>query len=196
MFPFTLHLILTLLGQPFPEDVRVACQTPELARYCGIAEDVAHVTEHASRLPFRGHAAQEATAVALIGIAWHESRLRGDVQDCSYCRKNPKACDVGRSMSIYQLMRGRAWGPYSQKQICSSNRLATWLALRVLVMNAERAETPRGMFFGYASGDPGRNTRAGRELLNGWELRARANGLRVEHRRGALMIGWSEKWNQ
>jgi hypothetical protein len=170
-------LIFSLLRiQPTTADL---CASNE--RACIIAKDIVSAVDAAPELPFGGPAAKEASDVALLAIAYHESGLRLEVQDCSYCDKNKErgACDHGRSLTMYQVMRGRAWGGHTREELCTDNQLASRLALGVLT-RASRGG-PQAMFQAYA-GCSARNCKAGRELQD--QFRALATRAKLAPRGG------------
>jgi hypothetical protein len=106
-------------------------------------------------IPWRGPRRLEQAALALVAIAHHESGLRESVARCW------RTGDDGRSVSVFQLHVGRAWGRRSRRELCSSHRIAARQAMAVLASAGARGTTPRSWFDGYASGDTRRRTRAG-----------------------------------
>ncbi len=124
-------------------------------------------------LPWRGPTAPEASALALVAIAAHESGFRADVSDCR------RTGDVGRSITAFQLMRGRAWGAFDRAILCRSPALAARQALAALAAQGARCATPRSWFDGYASGNCGQRTAAGGRQCAIWERLAKAAGLRA-----------------
>lgn len=78
----------TPITQDAPDaDVMAYCygNPPGERRVCRIAREVSTVVhEHAveGRIPFVGPAAEQATALALLEIAWHESGFRSKVETC------------------------------------------------------------------------------------------------------------------
>lgn len=177
-YTLLVSLILSLLKiQPNQADM---CANP---RACRIAQDIITTVDAASRLPFDGDAAKEAADVLLLSVAFHESGLRESVENCSYCEQNKLACDGGRSMSMFQLMTGRAWMGHTKDEICTDNRLATKLALRWLTHFSRGGTTP--MFRSYA-GCP--NKRVGCEAAAGlqtqFDVLARRAGLQPAPRCG------------
>lgn len=121
------------------------------------------------QLPLTGHRAREATALALVAIAAHESALRADVADCR------RTGDHGRSITTWQLMRGRSWGRHTRRELCSSVAIAARQALAVFAGNGARASTAGGLFASYAGGR--RPSRASREMCRLWERLTRAAGI-------------------
>lgn len=141
-FTTLLTLVLSLLKQPVATPP--ACE----GRACAITKDIIAAVDDAPGLPFDGPAAERASDVLLLAVAFHESGLREDVQDCTYCDRVRGSCDVGRSMSMYQLMRGYSWMGHTKEQLCTDNRLASRLALRVLTRFSKGG--PQAMFRAYA----------------------------------------------
>lgn len=119
------------------------------ARLTAVAADIAEVSSH--HPIYCGDAGADATALALVAIADHESGWHPGVQDGSLCQPGSKWCDRGRSISLYQLRVGVAWGGHTRTEIDGSNALATRLALRVLSRFAARSVLTE-QFCGYASG--------------------------------------------
>lgn len=134
----------------------------ELSR--AIAGAVEHQAELAAWLP--GAAAPlpdtpERTALALVEIAHHESGFRREVSDC-------RVVGARGDITAFQLLGWWARGGHTRGELCASPRLAARAALVVLATHARRCGSMAAAFRGYASGDCGRRTRAGRELLEGW----------------------------
>lgn len=125
------------------------------ARLSAVANDVATV---ATEAPF---GSKEATALALVAIAQHESGFAADVQTC---RRNG---DGGRSVSLWQLQGPWAWDGHTRAEVCASPELAATLALGVLSRHA-RCGTYGGMFRGYASGSCATKSDAGEALCRSW----------------------------
>lgn len=123
-------------------------------------------------LPFRGPHPRDLAVLALVAIAKHESELRAEVSDCR------RTGDHGRSITLYQLHRGLAWGSYSRTELCSNQRVAAERALWVLSLHA-RPWHPMTAFRGFASGDRWRRTKAAREICATWANLAREHGLSV-----------------
>lgn len=122
-------------------------------------------------LPFRGQAAREATALALVAIAYHESAFAADVADCR------RVGAFEPSITAFQLHGPFARGPYSRLEVCSAPRLAAERALFVLAHQGARCATPARWFSGYASGNCGRDVAAGRRQCAIWERLAQDAGL-------------------
>ena len=145
---FAVTVLLSLLGQRTDPDLY--CDVPANARLCDVARDAATAVESATRLPFDGPAANEASTVLLLSIAWHESiQFRADVQTCGL------KGDHGRSITNYQLHVGPARGVHSEAELCdpdAGNLLASRLALRWLARYARRGSLT-GIVRGYAGGE-------------------------------------------
>lgn len=146
MIHFAVWVLLTLMRSA--ADPGSFCEDESNARLCGVASDAVMATQSARALPFDGPAAEPASIVALLSVAYHESGFRADVQDCTI------RGDMGRSISLYQLHIGPARHGHSAEEICTDNLLATRLALRYLARTARRGSV-YGMFWGYA-GAPGK----------------------------------------
>lgn len=146
-------LVLALLGT-YP-----GVTEGDVDRLAVVAEAIA---DESAANPVFGTA--EDTAIALVAVAKHESGLKEAVQRCRVRGDN------GRSIGLYQLMSGRAWQDYTSGEICGNDFVQARLALAVLDRYRTRCEKcgPAFWFRGYAAGDPGLNTRAGRELYHGW----------------------------
>ena len=70
---------------------------------------------------------------ALVSTARVEGVFDPRVETCA------RTGDHGRSVSMFQLRR-HWWGGHTRAEVCRSNRLAAWLALRALrAMGFERA---------------------------------------------------------
>lgn len=190
---------------------------PRERRVCRIAREVAAVVdEHAAqdRIPFQGPAAQQATALALLEIAWHESGFRSKVENCTINGDPPRRgapLSEGLAISLFQLQANnhedlfitegvragtRIPRPkkYSRASICKSNALAAKLALHALMrhaMTTRRSPHPssvQGMFFTYASGS-GKPSKAGREHVVQFEAMMRRHGIVFVPKNGPM---WAE----
>jgi hypothetical protein len=106
--------------------------------------------------PFCGPKAREATALALLSIADHESGWHPKVQNCTYGQKDP-------AISLFALNGTVAFGGHSKKEICNDNKLATILAANVLML-FKACGTSICLFQGYASGDAGIKSLAANQL--------------------------------
>lgn len=181
-------------------------------RVCRIAREVASVVnEHASsnRLPFQGPAAQQATSLALLEIAWHESGFRAKVEDCRITGDLPARWShitEGRAISLFQLQSNNWFDLFEMSKtkpprhiwhkrnaICESNLLATRLALHALMRHAVKSRgttipaSVSGMFYTYASGKSGK-TKAGREHVEQFEAMMRKHGIVFVPKNGAMWV--------
>lgn len=104
-----------------------------------------------------------ATALMLAAIAQHESALDPAVGSC----KRP---GMGGAITYFQLMPGFSFDGHEKKDICASTPLAARLALRVLRVHMKRCKNcpPSRWLNAYASGNPGRGSRASRETMELW----------------------------
>jgi hypothetical protein len=120
-------------------------------RYESIAEDISAVAMDESEAPlFKGPAAREATAVLLSAVAWHESGFRKDVDICKGVRSKG---DMGRSVGLLQVIKGRNYEGHSALEICEDRRLAIRLGLHVLRRAQETCHGgPRVWLQSYAAG--------------------------------------------
>lgn len=192
--------------------VMAYCLAPVERRVCRIAREVADVVdEHAQddRVPFVGPAAREATVIALLEIARHESGFRSKVEDCRITGDLPSRHakpHEGLAISLFQLQANNredlfemtATKPprhrrFTRDAVCQSNALAAKLALHALMRAAwvQRGSTHpssvAGMFFGYASGKT-KPTKAGREHIEAFEWMMRENGVRFVSSNGAMWV--------
>lgn len=173
-------------------------------RVCRIAREVSAVVhEHAEldRIPFSGPAAQQATVLALLEIAWHESGFRAKVEDCRITGDLPahwSKITEGRAISLFQMQENNWFNlfemlptkpprhrRYPRRVICKSNPLAVMLALHTLMRQpweARRSTKPSSvtaMFYTYASGKGG-PSRAGREHVRQFMAMLRQNRIALK----------------
>jgi hypothetical protein len=156
----------------------------DINRLSTVAADIALAVDMAPSLPFSGPAAREATALALVAIAGHESGFQARYATCASTgdRLAHHGPAEGRSISLWQLMRGWAWGEYSRAEICpetptDSRPLAAWLALRVLRLHGARCRRVQSWFNGYAAGDCSVRSAAATRQCASWERLMRRAGL-------------------
>lgn len=114
----------------------------ERPAYCGDDTDVA----------------QYATALALVGIAVHESAFDKRVQDCSWWAGNP-------AVSLFQLQGPVALDGHSKRAVCASNVLASRLAAKALARGKGCGDQLTAVQ-GYASGDTKVKSKAAREIAD------------------------------
>lgn len=175
LFDLTLAAILSLARAPA---VDVIAERPRLER---IAADVARVVVHHDEiaawisgdppLPFAGSAAREASALALVAIAHHESGFRAEVEDCRIVGTDHP------SVTAFQLWGPFARGGHSRRALCTSPALAAERALWTLAHQAARVRSPAAAFRGYASGSGAIRSRAATRQCALWERLARVAGL-------------------
>lgn len=186
-------------------------------RVCRIAREVASVVhEHAEqdRIPFAGPAAQQATVLALLEIARHESGFRWKVERCVINGDLPyqgAPMSIGRAVSMFQLQSNN-WEDlfitegvragtsiprpkrYSRDAICRSNGLAVYLALHALMRGpwvtrkSTKPANVAAMFNLYSSGNSG-PSRASREHVKAFEMMMRQNKIAMVPKNGPM---WAE----
>jgi hypothetical protein len=103
-------------------------------------------------------AGQYATALALTGIATHESGWHPKVQACTYGQRDP-------AISLFALNGPVAFDGHSKRAICADNMLAARLSAKVL----ERFKGCHDVSCqarGYASGDTRVRSDAAREIAD------------------------------
>ena len=187
-------------------------------RSCRIARELSEVVEEhadAGHIPFQGPKAKEATVLALLEIARHESDFREKVEDCRITGDPPSKhakIDEGLAISMYQL-RSNSWydlfkkagvfpgtshprpRSYLREEVCRSNPLAARLALHALMrLPLSRKKNPSTypagiapMFFTY-SGNRGRPSKAGREHIKAFEMMMRQNKLVMVPTNGPMWV--------
>lgn len=137
-------------------------------RYEKVAADIAEVAFDENEPPlFDGPAGREATAMLLTAIAWHESGFRKDVELCH----GPIAKgDKGRSIGLFQIMRGPNRQGYSSEEICGNRKLQARLGLHVLRRAKEYCGgSPVLWLQAYGSGRCHAGQRAARNMCNAFE---------------------------
>lgn len=103
-------------------------------------------------------AAQYATALALVGIARHESGLHPLVQSCRFGQKDP-------AISLFALNGPVAFDGHSKRAICADNLLASRLAAKALARFKGCGDVLT-QAQGYASGDTTVRSKAAREIAD------------------------------
>lgn len=137
-------------------------------RYEEMAADIAEVAFEEDEAPlFDGPAGREATALLLTAIAWHESGFRKDVETCH----GPIAKgDQGRSIGLFQIIRGPNREGHSAKEICSDRKLQVRLGLHVLRRAKEFCGGPPLVWLqAYGSGRCNLSHRASRNMCAAFE---------------------------
>lgn len=143
-----------------------------------IADDIALSAALHDGAPFTGPERLQKHALALAAIAIHESNLAQRVVSCRLAGDPLAGSGPGRSITVFQLMSGRAWGGHTRDEICSNGPLAAYLAGSILAMHA-RAGSALGVFRGYASGDAGRRSDASDRQCKMWTKAAARVGIKV-----------------
>ena len=158
--PLVLAAILSVAKGP-------AAREPD--RLKAIAQDIAGAVQEHDKKVFRGDGGDLATSLMLVAIAKHESEFHAKVDDCS------RRGDLGRSITLFQLLRGPNWGGHSDRAICDDRKLAVRLAIDLLARPMLRGlrATPQMIANAYATGSPGLATPASREICKVWEGLAR-----------------------
>lgn len=178
LFDVTLSALLSLARAPAVDLPREQPRIERMAR--AITAAVEHRRDldawmpgSVIPLPFKGDAADEGAALALVAIAFHESALREDVQTCR------KVGSFEPSITSFQLNGVFSRGSYSSRELCSSVHLAAERALYVFAHHGQRCRTPLSWHFGYSGGSCGRQNAAGRRQCAIWERLAKKAGLRA-----------------
>lgn len=135
---------------------------PERAR--DIAADIVAVAQ-ASPF-FEGDAGTEATALLLVAIAKVESEFLERIEQCR-CRK--RECDNGRSLGIWQIMRG-------DPSMCGDRQKQARAALSVLQEGRRMCKDVPRTLGAYNSGRC-RKTKASRYVYATWQRLLRKNGI-------------------
>lgn len=112
-----------------------------------------------------------ASAALLASIAIHESGLDPRVGNC-------RILGPRNAASWWQLESLDGW---TRAEVCASPEVAARVALGVLTMHRRRCATcvPAQIVNGYAGGDPGKGSRAAREIVNLWATLAKRVGVVV-----------------
>lgn len=116
---------------------------------------------------------EAAATAALVGaIGFHESRFQPDVIGC-------RVRGPGGSVTAYQLLGSHALGGWTVAEVCASPEIATRAALRVLELHRNRCSAcvPAQWVAGYASGDPGKGSKAANEIVGIWSTLCRSMGV-------------------
>jgi hypothetical protein len=171
----TLAAILFLARPPAVDPVAERPRLEELAQAVSAAveeqDDFADWLNEP--LPFTGQHAREASALALVAIAYGESRFAATVADCR------KVGTDHPSITSWQLHSRWAFGPYSRAELCASPRLAAERALWILSQHATHCRTAACIFRGYSSGSGAIDSAAARAHCRRWERLGRRAGLRL-----------------
>ena len=115
-----------------------------------IAQDISEAASARQGEMFKGGGADVALGMMLVAIAHHESGFLASVDTCT------RRGDTGRSITLFQILRGPNWEGHSAQEICADRKLAVRLALNVLVRPL------KGQGAALAAADPQRVRRAAR----------------------------------
>lgn len=148
--------------------------TNDVPRLTSIAQDLGEAASARQGEMFKGASADVALGMMLVAIAHHESGFLASVDTCT------RRGDTGRSISMFQILRGPNWEGHSAEEICANRKLAVRLALNVLVrpLKGKPRLTPQQVLNAYVSGSPGHTTAAARDMCVVWERLARGAGLK------------------
>ena len=150
-------------------------------RYERLATEWSHAVETADKLPVvctngtRCDEAKKASVLALVSIAWHESKFAANVEDCSLCVPGGLHCDAGRAVTMFQMQNGgwKGWNGNSRRALCSSNELAASTAL--VILTKREAPLPAS-FMTYAG-----RKKTGAELVTLFNRLIKGTGVKLRH---------------
>ena len=140
------------------------CSHVEETRAQAIAADIVAVAQEEPF--FEGDAGTEATALLLVAIAKVESEFLERIEQCR-CRK--RECDNGRSIGLFQIMRG-------EPAMCGDRQKQARAALSVLQEGRRMCKDVPHTLGAYNSGRC-RETRASRYVYATWQRLLRKNGI-------------------
>jgi hypothetical protein len=145
----------------------------DTARLTSIARDITTVVAAREAEVFAGDGGDVALAMMLVALAKHESEFLASVDSCA------RRGDAGRSITLFQILRGPNWAGHTADEICGNRKLAVKLTIRLLARPlASRAKlTPQMIVNAYATGSPGRENTASKDICLGWERLAQKAGL-------------------
>lgn len=156
--------------------VRPPATDDDAARYADVAAIVADDALNRPLWPVPSELADgspEVTATALLDamIAMHESGIDARVATCRI--EGPR-----HAITYWQLETLLGW---TREALCSSPALAEHVALSILLLHARRCPRclPAQIVAAYASGNPGRDSKAAREIVGMWQRAAGLVGLHV-----------------
>lgn len=150
---------------------------PTLADATVAADSIAPVALDAPPWPVPSEVAPDspevaATALLVAAIGFHESRFTERVRRCL-------TPGEGGAVSAFQLLGSHALNGWTTAEVCASDDIAARAALGVVARHARRSArlTPAQWVAGYASGDPGKGSRAAREIVQIWAGMCQRSGL-------------------
>jgi hypothetical protein len=146
----------------------------ETPRLTSIAQDISEAASARQAEIFHGGGADVALGMMLVAIAHHESGFLASVDTCT------RRGDTGRSISLFQILRGPNWEGHSAEEICGNRKLAIRLALNVLVrpLNEKAHLSPQQLLNAYVTGSPGHMVTSAKDMCVVWERLARGAGLK------------------
>jgi hypothetical protein len=143
------------------------------ARLTSIARDISAVVATHEKEVFAGEGGDVALAMMLVALAKHESEFLASVDSCV------RRGDDGRSITLFQILRGPNWGGHTADEICGDRKLAVKLAIRLLArpLAAGAKLTPQMIANAYATGSPGKQNTASKDICAQWERLSQRAGL-------------------
>lgn len=156
----------------------------DTARLDAVAREVWQAAGERPAYCGEGDAAQYATALALTGIAVHESALDKRVQDCTWWKGNP-------AVSLFQLQGPVALDGHSKRAVCADNMLASRLAAKALARMKGCGDLGC-QSRGYASGDTKVKSKAAREIADLIATLQWRERIFVSYRNGCLHASYTE----
>jgi hypothetical protein len=145
----------------------------DAARLTSIANDISAVVSAREAEVFAGEGGDVALALMLVALAKHESEFLESVDSCT------RRGDVGRSITLFQILRGPNWAGHTASEICGDRKLAVKLTVRLLArpLASGAKLTPQGIVNAYATGSPGTQNAASKDICVIWEQLSRRAGL-------------------
>ena len=142
-------------------------------RLTSIAQDISEASSARQAEIFQGGGADVALGMMLVAIAHHESGFLASVDTCT------RRGDTGRSISLFQILRGPNWEGHTAEEICGDRKLAIRLALNVLVrpLKGKARLSPQQLLNAYVTGSPGHTVGSAKDMCAVWERLARGAGL-------------------
>lgn len=101
------------------------------------------------QLPFSGRQARERSALLLLALAYQESSLLEEIEQCRFRQRAGMDEDRGRSVGLTQLYEGWSWRGHSRGEICGDAELQFSLALRYVSEQARRCGDVERALTGY-----------------------------------------------
>jgi len=143
-------------------------------RLASIANDISEAASARQGELFQGTGADVALGMMLVAIAHHESGFLAAVDTCT------RRGDAGRSISLFQILRGPNWEGHSAAEICGDRKLAVKLAVNVLVRPLKFTPrlSPQQVLNAYVTGSPGHTVGSAKDMCVAWERLARGAGIK------------------